>query len=162
MPLGRITKFDASENLSVPHIGWNTFEENRPSPLLSPVARERVYFVHSYRAETCDSDWSLATSVYGSRFVSASEKLEVMIRGDRSFIYIVGKGNIYATQFHPEKSGHIGLSILRSFLELDATDAVRELTLSAMSPTDPGLARRVIACLDVRANDDGDLVVTKV
>ena len=77
--LGRITKFDASEDLSVPHIGWNTFEENRPSPLLSPVAGERVYFVHSYRAETCDSDWSLATSTYGSQFISASAKLEVMI-----------------------------------------------------------------------------------
>ena len=73
----------------------------RPSTLLSNVGERRVYFVHSYRAlpSEANSDWVLATSQYGGEFVSA-----------------LHQGEVYATQFHPEKSGTAGLDLLRNFL----------------------------------------------
>lgn len=78
----------------------------------------------------------------------------------------VGKGNVYACQFHPEKSGAVGQEILRSFLaESDGsthTVQANHHVPQKMSDSADGLSRRVIACLDVRANDNGDLVVTKV
>lgn len=72
------------------------------SRLLSKVGDRRVYFVHSYRATPSpeNNDWVLATTSYGSNFVSA-----------------IQKGEINATQFHPEKSGTAGLDIIESFLE---------------------------------------------
>jgi len=74
-------------------------------------------------------------------------------------VVAVGKGKVFATQFHPEKSGPVGLDILRSFLQLEESER-------SPLPTDlkngSGFAKRVIACLDVRSNDSGDLVVTKV
>jgi imidazole glycerol-phosphate synthase len=79
----------------------------RPSQLLRGVDDRRVYFVNSYRAtpSEANSGWTLATSSYGG--------------GD--FVAAVGRGNVYATQFHPEKSGGAGLDILRNFLgPLDA------------------------------------------
>ena len=74
----------------------------RGSPLLSRVGDRRVYFVHSYRATPSpeNDDWVLATTQYGTSFISA-----------------IQKGNINATQFHPEKSGGAGLDIIESFLE---------------------------------------------
>lgn len=72
----------------------------------------------------------------------------------------VGKGNVYATQFHPEKSGDAGLTILGGFLQMDADVAVVRHVSAPRGGE--GLAKRVIACLDVRTNDHGDLVVTKV
>ncbi len=74
----------------------------RDSPLLSRVGDRRVYFVHSYRATPSpeNNDWVLATTEYGGSFISA-----------------VHKGEICATQFHPEKSGSAGLDIIESFLE---------------------------------------------
>ena len=88
-----------------------------------------------------NEDWVLSTTSYGEDFVSA-----------------VLKGNAMACQFHPEKSGATGLRILRSFLDPQpASDGAR----AAASDGSRGLAKRVIACLDVRSNDTGDLVVTK-
>ena len=74
----------------------------RESQLLSRVGDRRVYFVHSYRATPSpeNNDWVLATTEYGGSFISA-----------------VHKGEISATQFHPEKSGSAGLDIIESFLE---------------------------------------------
>lgn len=156
---GKVGEFDVSKGLPVPHIGWNTLHQARSSELLSSVApSDRVYFVHSFRALPTEAnvDWVLSTSHYGEDFVAA-----------------VCKGAAMATQFHPEKSGATGLNILQSFLEPDsaeaaaAADAANQRTLAALSSSDGsglgglGLARRVIACLDVRSNDAGDLVVTK-
>ncbi|AHF04274.1 cyclase [Marichromatium purpuratum 984] len=140
---GQVRRFDDSE-LAVPHMGWNDVRVERDSPLFADYAGEKFYFVHSFRAEQRaeNADWVLASSDYGSPFVSA-----------------VQRGQVGAVQFHPEKSGAAGLRLLRRFLAGDAvpeTPAVRE---AAAAPTK--LARRVIACLDVRANDAGDLVVTK-
>ena len=79
----------------------------RSSSLLSRVGDRRVYFVHSYRATPSleNDDWVLATTEYGTSFISA-----------------IQKGNVNATQFHPEKSGGAGLDIIESFLE-DSKDA---------------------------------------
>lgn len=101
-----------------------------------------------------NADWVLATSNYGEDFVAA-----------------VCNGSAMATQFHPEKSGTSGLDILRGFLEPESPEAqaaaaaanMRQLAFvgGAAGTGNRGLARRVIACLDVRSNDNGDLVVTK-
>lgn len=74
----------------------------RQGRLLSQVGDRRVYFVHSFRATPSpeNSDWVLATSHYGEDFVSA-----------------VQKGEVSATQFHPEKSGAAGLAVIQSFME---------------------------------------------
>jgi glutamine amidotransferase/cyclase len=140
---GRVRRFEPGA-LSVPHIGWNGLALTRPSPLFPDYAGDKVYFVHSYHAvpAAAGADWVLATTDYGSRFVSA-----------------VQKGDVLAVQFHPEKSGELGLAVLRRFL---AGDALAGGTAQARADTSPTrLAKRVIACLDVRSNDAGDLVVTK-
>lgn len=79
----------------------NTSVRRRPSQLLQGIDDRRVYFVNSFRAtpSAANEEWTLATSHYGGDFVS-----------------VVGKGDVYATQFHPEKSGGAGLDILRNFL----------------------------------------------
>jgi len=147
---GRVNEFDTAMGLPVPHIGWNTLEQKHSNELLSTVGpTDRVYFVHSFRAmpSEANKDWVLATSNYGEDFVAA-----------------VSKGPAMATQFHPEKSGTVGLRILRSFLEPEAVAAEAAAAVSAAAGSNgrsKGLAKRVIACLDVRTNDAGDLVVTK-
>mmetsp|Transcript_24178 Transcript_24178/g.52814 ORF Transcript_24178/g.52814 Transcript_24178/m.52814 type:complete len:561 (-) Transcript_24178:1171-2853(-) len=139
---GNVTQFDTSLGLPVPHIGWNDLQQARPSTLLQSVGDKRVYFVHSYRASPSDKnkDWVLSTTDYGVPFVSA-----------------VSKGQVSAVQFHPEKSGVTGLNIMQAFLEPAAAPAPAPTSSAAVH----GLAKRVIACLDVRSNDAGDLVVTK-
>lgn len=137
---GVIRRFDA-EGLSVPHMGWNGIRACRPSPLLAGHGGEKLYFVHSYRAlrEAGNEDWVLALTDYGGEFVS-----------------VVEKGRVAGVQFHPEKSGAAGLAILGRFLAGDAGPA-----LPAVQPQETRFAKRIIACLDVRTNDQGDLVVTK-
>ena len=89
--------------LKVPHIGWNSLRVDPKSRLLHDIADgERVYFVHSYYPEPEDLALISATSEYGIDFCCAVEK-----------------DNIAATQFHPEKSGAVGLRILRNFLLWD-------------------------------------------
>lgn len=105
----------------------------------------RCYFVHSYRVPMPEGSaaWALACSEYGERFVCA-----------------VRHGNCVATQFHPEKSGTAGLHILATWLAGSAPSGPAAMAAAAsVQPASP--ARRIIACLDVRANDTGDLVVTK-
>ena len=77
----------------------------RESHLLSRVGDRRLYFVHSFRATPTpqNEEWALSTTSYG-----------------RDFVSVVEKGNISATQFHPEKSGGAGLDVLKSFLEAGA------------------------------------------
>jgi glutamine amidotransferase/cyclase len=126
--------------LSVPHIGWNGITVRQPSTLFAELAGdERVYFVHSYHVVPDDPAVVLTTTDYGVRFVSA-----------------VQRGPMVATQFHPEKSGQTGLRMLESFVRASAPARIPSVS---SEPT--RLAKRIIACLDVRANDRGDLVVTK-
>lgn len=143
---GAVRRFPAGD-LAVPHMGWNGLRVRRPSGLLDGLTDQRFYFVHSYRALVLpeNADWVLAETDYGEGFISA-----------------VQRGQVAAVQFHPEKSGAAGLEVLRRFLAggalADAAPSVVD-PLVAFMPTQ--LARRVIACLDVRSNDEGDLVVTK-
>ncbi|CAI5732367.1 unnamed protein product [Hyaloperonospora brassicae] len=147
---GTVARF-ASDHVAVPHIGWNGITAWKKSALFSalPVATAaaKVYFVHSFRAIKTDknADWVLTTTNYG----------------DVEFISAVQKGNVMATQFHPEKSGAVGIAMLKGFLdtrEMPDHDAVVSTARLAPRTT---LSKRIIACLDVRANDQGDLVVTK-
>lgn len=135
---GSVKRFDI--DLAVPHIGWNGIKVRKEAPFLSGLdGDEKFYFVHSYHVVPEDTSSVLTTTDYGTEFVSS-----------------VSMGNITATQFHPEKSGKAGLKLLKNFLETG-----KDTSLPADGSGETILAKRIIACLDVRANDRGDLVVTK-
>ena len=90
------------QGLKIPHIGWNALHLTRPSPLFSHLKEgDCVYFVHSYYATDCD-DAVIATAEYGAPLTAA-----------------VASGNVMGCQFHPEKSGDVGLGILRAFAEME-------------------------------------------
>jgi len=87
--------------LKIPQMGWNSLRILRESPLLKYTREgEYVYFVHSYSAVNCD-DSLLAVTNYGTALTAC-----------------VGKNNIYGCQFHPEKSGEVGLRMLKAFCEM--------------------------------------------
>ena len=135
---GRVQRFKTS--LAVPHIGWNGVNIRQESPVFDHVTMDtKFYFVHSYHIISEDPSAVLTTTNYDYEFVSS-----------------VQKGHIIGTQFHPEKSGKSGIKLLENF--------ILKTDLKARKPVDikgKGLSKRIIACLDVRANDPGDLVVTK-
>lgn len=96
---GRVIKLP--EGVKIPQMGWNSISTKRKSALLEGIKDgEYFYFVHSYYAAT-EEDVTTATANYGVEFAA-----------------IVEKRNIYATQFHPEKSGAAGLRILKNFIEI--------------------------------------------
>lgn len=105
--------------------------------LCAPSAQTKVDLT------SANAEWALSTSNYGIKYISS-----------------VGKGNVFGTQFHPEKSGARGLAIFEKFLGLETLN-IAETPPTAADVLPTHLAKRVIACLDVRANDAGDLVVTK-
>ncbi len=91
-------------DLKIPHIGWNALHFTKPAPLLRNIKENScVYFVHSYYAIDCE-DSLIATTEYGKELTAA-----------------VQYKNICGCQFHPEKSGKVGLNILRAFCEGDKT-----------------------------------------
>lgn len=93
---GEIRRF--SDNVKIPHVGWNSLDVIKRDPLFQGLDENPyVYFVHSYHLETTDSIVS-ATCYYGSEIPIAAQR-----------------GNIFVLQFHPEKSGDTGLSILKNF-----------------------------------------------
>lgn len=100
---GPVKRF--SHRLKVPHMGWNTFVARQKNcPLLQGISKDAYfYFVHSYYGVPDDPSWTLASTDYGTEFCSA-----------------VWKGNVYATQFHPEKSQAQGLRMIRNFARLKA------------------------------------------
>ncbi|MFB6140408.1 MAG: imidazole glycerol phosphate synthase subunit HisH [Halosimplex sp.] len=98
---GRNVRFGG--DLKVPHMGWNELDVRRDHPLVEGVDGEYAYFVHSYYAEPDDADAVVATTDYGTDFAS-------IVANDR--------GNVFGTQFHPEKSGETGLRILRNFVDI--------------------------------------------
>ncbi|PLS17947.1 imidazole glycerol phosphate synthase subunit HisH [Bacillus sp. M6-12] len=85
----------------VPHMGWNRLHFVNPSPVLKGTKEDFVYFVHSYYVAAEDRNVILASANYG---------VEVPA--------VVGKGNVYGMQFHPEKSSDMGMSLLKNFIEL--------------------------------------------
>jgi glutamine amidotransferase/cyclase len=144
---GRLNRFDDGSK-SVPHIGWNSANTSDKEVCgLRPSSK--YYYVHSYKVPYRQGDlenqgWTVATARYG----------------DEEFVGAVAKGNILATQFHPEKSGIAGLRVIKAFL--DGKSGINGSGPTAgLQAAKEGLTRRVIACLDVRTNDQGDLVVTK-
>ncbi|KAI0417164.1 putative bifunctional histidine biosynthesis protein hishf [Xylaria grammica] len=143
---GELNRFDDS-NKAVPHIGWNSANASSKS-LYGLGPQSKYYYVHSYKypyvkGELESQGWTVATGSYG----------------EETFVGAVARGNVLATQFHPEKSGVAGLKVLKSFLTGEGEKTLGQ-EVTGPAPTG-GLTRRVIACLDVRTNDQGDLVVTK-
>ncbi len=100
---GQIKRIPDKEGLKIPHMGWNSLTIKPDSPLFKGIPNDSyVYFVHSYYLDARDKSIVAATTNY-SVDIDAS----------------VHSGNIYACQFHPEKSGTVGLNILKNFLELE-------------------------------------------
>ncbi len=99
---GDIIPFEGEidSSLKIPHIGWNALEIKEDLPIFKYIKNgDHVYFVHSYFAAVTDE--TIAKCEYGTVFTAA-----------------VGRNNIYGCQFHPEKSGQVGLNILKGFCEL--------------------------------------------
>lgn len=95
-------KFRLPSNLPVPNMGWNFLSVSCHSPLLSGLDNSsRFYFAHSYFMECASPADSLASSFYGSKYTS-----------------VVGRGNIYGVQFHPEKSHRFGMQLMSNFASL--------------------------------------------
>ncbi|BGP54455.1 hypothetical protein JCM8202_001533 [Rhodotorula sphaerocarpa] len=159
----------SSEDKKVPCMGWNGVTERREIGEEGRKAyglgegEDSYYFVHSYRADATQEgvqDWILTMTQYG----------------EEKYVSSVQKGNVFGTQFHPEKSGRAGLALIKAWLESTDPAAAKE---AAKNPPDvstrplreqadidadlkrKGFTKRIVACLDVRANDQGDLVVTK-
>ncbi|MGM9603869.1 MAG: imidazole glycerol phosphate synthase subunit HisH [Faecousia sp.] len=90
------------DQLKIPHIGWNALRIQKKSPLFRYISEgDFVYFVHSYFAAHCD-DYVIADTEYGQWLTAA-----------------VQNKNVFGCQFHPEKSGSVGLNLLRAFAELE-------------------------------------------
>ena len=91
------------KGLKIPHIGWNALHVTQKTPLFKYLKEgDCVYFVHSFYGADCEES-VIATAEYGAHLTAA-----------------VANGNVMGCQFHPEKSGDVGLSILRAFCELEA------------------------------------------
>ncbi|MCM1089078.1 MAG: imidazole glycerol phosphate synthase subunit HisH [Muribaculaceae bacterium] len=99
---GKIVKIPEREDLKVPHIGWNALHYPNPGRLFQGVAEDAyVYFVHSYYLQAKEAEIVTATTEYGA-LIHAS----------------VEKDNVFACQFHPEKSSETGMKILKNFLNV--------------------------------------------
>jgi len=101
---GRAAKFKKEPNLKIPHIGWNQVNFTKEQPIFKGIPNNsNFYFVHSYAPFDCEEGAIYGTTAYGSQ----------------TFPCIVGNGkNLIAAQFHLEKSGEIGLEVLRNFSRL--------------------------------------------
>ena len=98
---GEVKRFDLPSEYKIPHMGWNRLQKVKDTPLLDGCPREPwFYFVHSYHVVPRDDAWIAATTDYGIDFVS-----------------LVGRGNVHAAQFHPEKSQAAGIQLLTQFVQ---------------------------------------------
>ena len=110
---GSVVRFNVDVSLKVPHTGWNLIEPTVSTSLLQALPeRAWAYFNHGYVCRAAAED-TLATTDYGGPFAS-----------------VVGRGALYGTQFHPEKSQAIGLHILRNFVQRVAAEAPKALAVS--------------------------------
>jgi glutamine amidotransferase len=100
---GAVVRLEPEGNLKVPHMGWNTLTFHKPHPLLAGIQDGEnglhAYFVHSYHLATATPETLIASADYGQQVTA-----------------IVGRENLFGTQFHPEKSQTLGLAIIRNFL----------------------------------------------
>ncbi|MEE6209659.1 imidazole glycerol phosphate synthase subunit HisH [Salarchaeum sp. III] len=100
---GRNVRFSGEQK--IPHMGWNELDVARDHPLVEGIDGEYAYFVHSYYAEPESDVNVVATTDYETEFAS---------------VVANENGNVFGTQFHPEKSGETGLTILRNFVDICA------------------------------------------
>ncbi|MCS0673309.1 imidazole glycerol phosphate synthase subunit HisH [Cytobacillus firmus] len=102
---GHVRRFPGAtaegETYKVPHMGWNRLEFLQGSPILKGLDEDYVYFVHSYFVDTDDREVVISRSMY-----------------DVEVPAVVGRGNVFGMQFHPEKSSSLGMALLRNFTEL--------------------------------------------
>jgi glutamine amidotransferase len=99
---GEVVRFDSIPGLKVPHMGWNHLRIRKPAPMLRELpADPAVYFVHSYYVKPKDTSLIATETDYPTPFTSA-----------------IWRDNVFATQFHPEKSQRVGLAMLRQFAAL--------------------------------------------
>ncbi|KAI9482371.1 Histidine biosynthesis bifunctional protein hisB [Coemansia sp. RSA 989] len=150
---GQARLFDSTTK-TVPHIGWNAAQNALVDQQLTSRAPDlsndrRYYFVHSYAVPYTSKGRQ-------SEFVYTATRY-----GDEAIVSSIWQNNVFATQFHPEKSGAAGLAALKSFIEQDLVRPQTQSKIITSEDVRQELTKRVIACLDVRANDQGDLVVTK-
>ncbi|MCR8643337.1 imidazole glycerol phosphate synthase subunit HisH [Paenibacillus sp. N1-5-1-14] len=96
---GRVVRFQGE--LKVPHMGWNRLALAKSDPLLTGIEEGHVYFVHSYHVLLNQPSDLLASTDYGQPVTA-----------------IVGRDNVYGMQFHPEKSGELGIRLLRNFVDM--------------------------------------------
>ena len=175
---GRVRRFDTPD-LSVPHMGWNGIRVRQPSPLSEIVADEKLYFVHSYRAvpEAANADWVLAETDYGTPFVSAVGRGRVAAvqfhpeksgpAGLRLLEHFLRQPGAATRARDTNARADIGAKAVAGTVSPVVAGAGAggdgEPRSGVAFPSSPPtrLAKRIIACLDVRANDAGDLVVTK-
>ena len=112
---GRVKRLPGG--MKVPHMGWNSVRFQRQHPVFEGIPQDsHFYFVHSYYAAPADDTWVAGTTDYGVSFCS-----------------IYARDNLVATQFHPEKSGRLGLRIYENFVNL----AGQESALSGQRPVNP-------------------------
>jgi glutamine amidotransferase len=99
---GEILRIPDNEGLKIPHMGWNTIKVNPESRLFRGIEDDSyIYFVHSYYLKARNEDEVAATTYYSTKIDAAVEK-----------------DNLFACQFHPEKSGEVGIKILKNFIAL--------------------------------------------
>lgn len=171
-----ITRFSSQDVIketgrgkSVPHMGWNgawrAWKDEKGGNQKIMREDDDYYFVHSYAA-------IIHTTTPGLDDGMGKEYVYTLSRyGNETFMSSVRHGNVLGTQFHPEKSGPAGLDLLKRWLSASTSSLSSPPHSSSRSwqPANPntsrntstGLTNRIVACLDVRSNDNGDLVVTK-
>lgn len=99
---GEVKKFPRMKNYKIPHMGWNEVVPKKDHPLFYGIPEgSSFYFVHSYYPEVSSEEYQIGETEYGITFTSA-----------------FGKDNLLALQFHPEKSGQVGLTLLQNFLNI--------------------------------------------
>jgi glutamine amidotransferase len=103
---GKVKRFESEPGVKIPHMGWNQVVQKRNHPLWEGIADQtEFYFVHSYFPIVKDVTMSFATTTYGTQ----------------SFDAAFGRGNVFATQFHTEKSGEAGLRLMANFAKWNAS-----------------------------------------
>lgn len=103
---GKIVRFDEREGMKIPHMGWNSLAFPKEGKLFQGIRQQSyVYFVHSYYLKAEDQDIVAATCDYANHIHASVEQ-----------------GNVFACQFHPEKSSDVGLQILKNFIDLRKED----------------------------------------
>jgi glutamine amidotransferase len=104
---GEVVRLNEANGERIPHVGWNEIDVSRPGPLFRDIPEKTdFYFVHSFHLQAATADDVAAVTPYCGGFTSA-----------------VRRGNVWGTQFHPEKSSHAGFQLLRNFLEWRGGDA---------------------------------------